>query len=193
MGVRTSPGVCMACIRQPPPVHNLLVAVDYAYPWSALISRYKFGSYPGLAPLFADLLLSAPGVRIALNGLHAGDLIVPVPLSKERLQTRGFNQSWELAKALARQSGSRAKTDATILLRIKNTQPQTELQREARLANVKDAFQPDPLRTHELKGRHVVLIDDVMTSGASVFTAAQTLISNGAARVTGMVFARTPF
>ena len=193
LGLRTSPGVCMACIRQPPPVRSMLVAVDYAYPWSALISRYKFGNCPGLAPLFAELLLNAPGVRAVLADLHPSDLIIPVPLSKQRLQTRGFNQSWELAKALASRSGSRARVDGTALLRIKNTQPQTELNREARLANVKDAFQPDPLRTTELFGRHVVLVDDVITSGASIFTAAQALLSHGAARVTGMVFARTPF
>ena len=118
--------------------------------------------------------------------------MLPVPLSKERLQTRGFNQAWELAHALARQSGSAATTDSTLLLRVKNTRPQTELKREARLANVKGAFQIDPLRVVDIKGKRVVLVDDVMTSGASLFTAAEALRAAGAAHITGIVLARTP-
>ncbi len=118
--------------------------------------------------------------------------MLPVPLSKERLQTRGFNQAWELTRALARQSGSAASADNTLLLRVKNTRPQTELKREARLANVKGAFQIDPMRTAEIKGKHIVLVDDVMTSGASLFTAAEALRAAGAAHITGIVLARTP-
>ena len=183
---------CMDCIRQPPPLDSTLAALDYAYPWSALISRYKFGQQPGWAAFFAALLLKAPGVRQALADLQATDLILPVPLSKERLQWRGFNQAWELAHALACQSGSAASTDGTLLLRVKNTRPQTELLRDARLANVQGAFQVDPLRMPEVKGKHVLLVDDVMTSGASLFTAASVLRAAGAARITGIVLARTP-
>ena len=192
MGRRTSPGVCMDCIKQPPPIDATLAAVDYAYPWSGLISRYKFGEHPGWAAFFAAMLLRAPGVRQAMADSQNTDLILPVPLSKERLQTRGFNQAWELASALAAQSGSRATADSSLLLRVKNTQPQTELLRQERLANVKGAFQVDPLRTAELKGRRVILVDDVMTSGASLFTAAQALKAAGAAHITGLVLARTP-
>ena len=169
-----------------------LAAIDYAYPWSGLISRYKFGEHPGWASFFAGMLLKAPGVRQTLAGLQSTDLILPLPLSKERLQTRGFNQAWELTRALAVQSASHAKTDSRLLLRVKNTQPQTELLRQERLANVKSAFQVDPLRTAELKGKRVILVDDVMTSGASLFTAAQTLRAAGVAHVTGLVLARTP-
>ena len=169
-----------------------LVALTYAYPWSELITRYKFGSRPGWASFFAELLLDAAGVRPALESLHGDDFIVPMPLSVERLQSRGFNQAWALASALARQAGTRAQPDARLLLRVKHTQPQTSLQREARLANVKGAFQVDPLRAHQLAGRHVVLVDDVMTSGASLFTAAGVLRAAGAARITAIALARTP-
>ena len=169
-----------------------LTALDYAYPWSELISRYKFGEQPGWAPFFAALLLKAPGVHEALANLQAADLMLPVPMSKERLQTRGFNQAWELTRALARHSGSAASADSSLLLRVKNTRPQTELKREARLANVKGAFQIDPLRTSEIKGKRIVLVDDVMTSGASLFTAAEALRAAGAAHITGIVLARTP-
>ena len=183
---------CIACIRQSPPLDATLAALDYAYPWSALISAYKFGGQPGWAPFFADLLFKSPGVSQALASLQTTDLILPVPLSKERLQTRGFNQAWELAAALASQCASPARADSTLLLRVKNTRPQTELKREARLENVKGAFQIDPLRAAELIGRRVVLIDDVMTSGASLFTAASVLRAAGAAHITGIVLARTP-
>jgi ComF family protein len=182
----------MDCIKQPPTIDGTLAALDYAYPWSDLISRYKFGDQTGWAAFFAGLMLKAQGVRQVFDRLQTADFILPVPLSKERLQTRGFNQAWQLARLLASQSGSAATTDSTLLLRVKNTRPQTELKREARLANVKGAFQIDPLRVDELKGRRVVLIDDVMTSGASLFTAAGALRAAGAAHITGIVLARTP-
>ncbi|MFN5350659.1 MAG: ComF family protein [Polaromonas sp.] len=190
--LHASTDVCIDCNRQPPPLDTTLVAVDYTYPWSALISAYKFGEQPGWASFFADLLLKAPGVRQALENLQADDLILPVPLSKERLQTRGFNQAWLLTKELARQAGSTAQADSSLLLRVKNTRPQTELKRQARLANVKGAFQVDPLRAAAIKGRCVVLVDDVMTSGASLFTAAEAMRAAGAAHITGIVLARTP-
>ena len=126
-----------------------------------------------------------------LRALDVSDWVVPMPLSAERLQTRGFNQAWELASALARQSRTNAQADARLLLRVKHTRPQSQLRREARLANVKGAFQVDPLRAAGLEGRRVVLVDDVMTSGASVFAAAQTLRDAGATQVTAVVLART--
>ena len=190
--VAVSPRLCMDCIRRPPPVDSTLVAVSYAYPWSELITHYKFGNQPGWAPFFAELMLGAVGLRPALEALHADDLIIPMPLSAQRLQSRGFNQAWELTRALARQSVTPAQPDARLLLRVKHTQPQTTLQREARLANVTGAFQADPLRTHLLAGRRVVLVDDVMTSGASLFTAAQALRVAGAAHITALALARTP-
>lgn len=181
----------MDCIRHPPPVDGTLVAVTYAYPWSELITRYKFGNYPGWAPFFADMLLRADGVRTMLEALHNNDLVIPMPLSAERLQSRGFNQAWTLTSALARQAHSPAQLDARLLLRIRHTRPQTTLQRIARLANVKNAFQVDPLRMHVLAGKRVALVDDVMTSGASLFTAAEALRAAGAAHITAIALART--
>ncbi len=191
LGLRSAQTLCMACIRQHPPLDATLVAVPYAYPWSALVSNFKFGQRPGWSAFFAELLLASPGVRAALADLQAKDLILPMPLSAQRLQSRGFNQAWELASALARQSASRAHADARLLLRLKHTRPQTELSRQARLANVKGAFQVDPLRVALVQGRRVVLVDDVMTSGASLFTAAEALRAAGAAHVTGVAIART--
>lgn len=192
MGLRVNPGICIDCLKNHPPLDSTVVAVNYAYPWSELITRYKFGDKPGWADFFADLLLKAPGVAKAFGLLRAGDLIIPMPLSAQRLQSRGFNQAWELASALAQKTRSAATPDAHLLLRVRHTRPQTELRREARLANVKGAFQIDPLRVPGLAGKRVLLVDDVMTSGASIFTAAGVLRAAGAANITAVALARTP-
>jgi ComF family protein len=184
--------LCASCLRQPPPTDISLVAVDYAYPWSRLIARYKFGAMPGWAAFFADLLLRSPDVQRALARLSADDFIVPMPLSAQRLQERGFNQAWELARALSKQSKSQAISHASLLLRVRHTLPQTALDRKARLLNLKGAFQVDPLLAPALIGRRVLLVDDVMTSGASMFSAAQALKAGGAAEVIAVAFARTP-
>ncbi len=192
LGLRTSPGLCSDCIKNHPPPDSTLTAVNYAYPWSELVTGYKFGDKPGWATFFADLLLKAPGVAQAFALLRTGDLIIPMPLSVQRLQERGFNQAWELASTLARKTASDATPDAHLLLRVRNTRPQTELRRDARLANVKGAFQLDPLRVPAVAGRRVLLVDDVMTSGASIFTAAEVLRAAGATHITAVVLARTP-
>lgn len=191
-GGRGSPSLqCAACLRQRPPLDACFAAMAYAYPWSDLVARYKFGGDPAWAAVFASLLLQVPGVRAALESLQPDDGLIPLPLSAQRLQSRGFNQAWELTKALAHQSGTAARADARLLLRIRDTPPQAQLKREARLRNVKGAFVVDPLRVQALQGRSVLLVDDVMTSGASLFAAAQALRDAGAMAVSAMVFART--
>lgn len=191
MGLRTNPGICMDCILERPPLDQAFSAVAYGYPWSGLVGAFKFGEQPAWAPFFAALLLQSPGALDCLAGLHAGDWIVPMPLSPQRLKTRGFNQAWQLAAALARQSDTAARADSRLLLRVVDTHPQSQLKRAERLINVKGAFQIDPLRHAELAGRRMVLVDDVMTSGASLFTAAAALKQAGAVHVAAMVFART--
>lgn len=174
---------CGACLRQPPPLDSCLTAVPYAYPWAGLITRYKFEPQPGWAATLALLLRSAPWVEPALE---QADWLLPMPLSRERLQTRGFNQSLALARQLAPE-----KTRADLLLRIRHTPPQSALPREQRLRNVNGAFALDPLHQAAVQGRRIVLVDDVMTSGASLFAAARELRRAGASHVTGLVFART--
>ena len=144
---------------------------------------FKFNSDPGWASTFATLLRSTPWVEPALEN---ADLVLPLPLSRQRLQTRGFNQALALARALKPD-----KADAHVLLRIKDTPAQSSLNREERLASVKDAFALDPLLAPRIKGKRLVLVDDVMTSGASLYAAASALRSAGAAHITGMVIART--
>jgi ComF family protein len=174
---------CGRCLAAPPPLDACHAAVSYEYPWSALVAQYKFGGQAGWAHGFATLMRSAPWVEPAVE---AADLVLPMPLSRERLAERGFNQALLLARALAAR-----KTDSALLLRVRHTPAQTALDRQGRLGNVAGAFAVEPLRAAQLKGKRVVLIDDVMTSGASLFTAAQALRQAGAAHITGLVLART--
>ena len=174
---------CGACLKRPPPLDACLAAVAYAYPWSGLIVDYKFHQQPGRASAFALLLRSTPWVEPALE---AADQVIPMPLSGTRLQARGFNQALLLARQLAPE-----KTDARLLLRIRDTPPQSSLRRAQRLGSLQDAFAVDPLRLPQVKGARLVLVDDVMTSGASLYAAAQALRSAGAAHITGIVIART--
>lgn len=174
---------CGVCVKAPPPLDACLAAVPYAYPWSDLIVGFKFHQHPGRASAFALLLRSTPWVEPALD---AADAVVPMPLSRVRLQTRGFNQALMLARRLAPD-----KTESRFLLRIKDTPPQTSLKRAERLGGLKDAFAVDPLLLKQVKGARLVLVDDVMTSGASLFAAARVLRAAGAAHITGVVIART--
>jgi ComF family protein len=182
---------CIDCLRHPPPLDATFAAVSYAYPWSALVARYKFGNQPEWAGALSRIMLRGAGVADALQTLHSADWLLPLPLSSERLQIRGFNQAWQLAQALAAQSRTAANADAALLLRARDTPPQSRLSRAERLRNVEDAFVVDPLRAGLLQGRRVLLIDDVMTSGASLFSAARTLRQAGALHVSAVVFART--
>lgn len=174
---------CGDCVQQVPPLDICLAAVSYAYPWSGCITDYKFGGDPGWAHALATLLRSTPWVEPALE---AADLVLPMPLSVARLKERGFNQSVLLAQAL-----SPAKTDTGLLLRIRDTPPQSSLDRAGRMRNLRGAFAVEPLRALALRGQRVVLVDDVMTSGASLYTAAAVLRQAGVAHITGMVVART--
>jgi ComF family protein len=155
------------------------------------VSRYKFDSQTGWANFMANTLLAQPAVRDFLSELTPDDWLLPLPLSAERLAWRGFNQAWELTRTLQRQSACRATADTSLLLRIRHTRPQSELKRSARLDNLRGAFAVEPLRIAELADRRVVLIDDVMTSGASLLTAASVLRQAGASHVSAVVLTRT--
>jgi ComF family protein len=174
---------CGRCVVDPPPLDRCVAAVSYGYPWSGLITQFKFHGQPGWAVPLATLLRSTPWVEPALEQAH---LVAPMPLSRERLASRGFNQALELARALAP-----AKVRAELLLRVRDTPAQAELGLAARLRNVQGAFAVEPLKTGDVHGRHVVVIDDVMTSGASLFAAARALREAGAGHITAIVLART--
>ena len=174
---------CGRCLLQPPPVDQSLAAVSYAFPWDGLIAQFKFQAHTGWAHALATLLRSAPWVEPALE---RADCLLPMPLSLPRLHSRGFNQTLLLARALAPE-----KVRADLLLRIKDSAPQSSLPRAERLLEVRGAYALEPGLAHTLQGKRVVLLDDVMTSGASLFEAARVLRRAGVQHLTALVLART--
>lgn len=182
--LNTGTPVCGDCLLRPPPWQACLAALDYAYPWAGVLGRFKFRQSAGLAATLASLMRSAPWVEPALD---EAEVLLPMPLSTQRLKDRGYNQSLLLARQLAPD-----KVQAQTLLRIRHTEAQSELPREQRLRNVAGAFALEPTAVVNLAGKRVVLLDDVMTSGASLRAAALPLQQAGVAHLTCLVLARTP-
>ena len=174
---------CGACLRKAPALDRCLVATGYQWPWTRCIAQFKFRQDPGLATPLAAVLAQAPGIAAALE---AADAVLPVPLSSERLAERGYNPAQLLARRLA---GRRVRTD--LLLRVRHTPPQRGLTRAERLKNVRAVFAVDPLKLADVRDQHLLLVDDVMTTGASLREAALALRSAGAAQVSALAFART--
>jgi ComF family protein len=127
--------------------------------------------------------------RAGADILAEADMLVPVPLHRLRLVARRFNQSAALAKIISRECG--APVETMTLLRVKPTTPQVGLSRAQRAANLSGAFRVDPERAALLRGQNIVLIDDVLTTGATANAAARALLRAGAAQVDILVFART--
>ncbi len=168
-----------ACLAHPPHYDASRAAFVYVYPVDALIQALKYGGQLALAALFAHKLRQRIGQASGI------DLIVPLPLHPARLAERGFNQAAEIAKALARLSG--IAMDAQLARRVRNTTPQTDLPWRERVANVHLAFACE----RDLAGLRVAVVDDVMTTGATLDEFARTLKRSGAARVENWVVART--
>ncbi len=178
---------CGGCLVEPPRFDSACAAVDYAFPWDDLVLKLKFRSGLDLLPALVDRMLQAH--RCAPPPVQA-DLVLPVPLSLQRLRERGFNQAWELARRLAPRTTGRA--DATLLLRLRDTPHQLSLPKDQRAAAVRGAFAVDPLRRAEVAGRHVALVDDVATTLATADEIAGVLKQAGARHVHLWCLARTP-
>lgn len=171
---------CGACLAAAPHFDASCAAFTYAYPVDALIQALKYGGQLALAGWFAHRLLQR------LGRPRGVDLIVPLPLHPARMAERGFNQAAEIAKALARASG--IALDAHLAKRLRNTAAQTGLPWRERAANMRRAFACE----RDLSGLSIAVIDDVMTTGATLNEFARTLKQSGAARVENWVVARTP-
>jgi ComF family protein len=177
---------CGACITAPLPFAHAVAAVDYGFPWSGLVTAVKFHAALDLANALANLLADA--VRASAAPLP--QLVLPVPLGPDRQTERGMNQAWELARRVA--TRLQLHTDATLLARRVETPHLADLPRDERARAIRGAFAPAPGATATLRGQHVALVDDVMTTGATAAEAARTLLNSEAASVQLWVFARTP-
>jgi len=178
---------CAPCLAGASCLMQCVAAVDYGYPWDRLIARFKFQQEVGWSRVWAELMQAAPGARLALA---SADIIVPVPLTTERMAERGFNQAWEVARHLPLRPTQALMPDA--LVRLRATQAQHRLKRDERLANLAGVMTAHPLQSHRLVGRRVLLIDDVSTTGATLQVAGQALLLAGARAVSALVLARTP-
>ncbi len=177
---------CGACLRDPPTFERTHCVADYGFPWDRLITAFKFEGRVELAAVLAARLQGA--VQAAGGALP--DLVLPVPLSAQRLAERGYNQAWELARRVAQRLQRPARAD--VLLRPWDTAHQADLGRAERRKNLRSAFMVDPRWRAALGGQCVALVDDVMTSGATAREAAAVLVRSGVAAVHVWVLARTP-
>jgi ComF family protein len=178
---------CGECARQASAFQHCVTGTDYAAPWERLIAGFKFHQKTELAAAFCELMLRSVS---AADDASRPALLLPVPLSRERLRERGYNQAWELARRLARRLGIAARAD--VLQRSRDTPHQIGMSRVERAHNLRDAFWIEPAQRARLRDAHVVLVDDVLTTGATAHAAALTLTRAGAARVDVWVAARTP-
>lgn len=175
--------LCDACLAQRPAFDRARAPLVYDEASRALILRFKHGDALHLSRLFAPLLAGAGAALLA-----RADALVPVPLSRRRLWKRRYNQSAELARQLSQQTSIPSLLH--MLRRVRATPSQGGLTQAERRKNVKGAFAvADPA---QIAGKTIVLIDDVMTSGATVNEAAKTLKDAGAARVDVLAIARVP-
>lgn len=175
--------LCGACLAQPPAFDRTVAAYRYAFPLDRLVQSLKFNANLTLVDLFAGALAGAVRATRA-DGATLPDLVVALPLAKKRLADRGFNQSALLAGRVAKRLGIAYAAHG--LLKVRETPPQAGLNRAARLKNVRGAFASDGVPA----GRHVALVDDVMTTGATLSEAAMTLKKSGATTVSAWVVAR---
>jgi len=170
-------GVCGRCLKRAPQFDRTVAVFAYAFPLDKLVQALKFGEQLLLSEALAD--------RLAQCIVHRPDRIVPMPLHAARLKERGFNQSLELARRIAH------KLDVPLLPnaceRVRDTPPQSALKWKERDRNVRRAF----VCTQDFAGKHVALVDDVMTSGASLNELAQAVRRVGAKEISCWVVART--
>ena len=175
---------CGACLRHPPIWREACAWVDYTYPWNLLITRWKFAQQPPLARHFARWMSQTPQVQHLLEQV---DVIIPIPLAPERMRERGYNPAAQLAQRLGKQA-----CQPHTLLRVRNTPAQSGLTRKQRLRNLRHAFMVPAAQRHHIEDKTVLLIDDVMTTGATFATASHCLLEAGAAHIHVLCMARTP-
>ncbi|MDI3275095.1 ComF family protein [Pseudomonas sp. MDT1-16] len=178
---------CGQCLKQPPAFERVAAPWTYSFPVDTLIMRFKHSAKWPFGRLLAELL--AQFLQNCFDeDLERPDALVPVPLAARRLRQRGFNQAAMLARWLS--ASLDIPCDETLLLRIQDTRAQQELNADARKKNLRNAFTLTP--DASIKGRHLAVVDDVLTTGATAQALARLLMDAGAARVDVYCLARTP-
>lgn len=183
---QNSAHICAHCTAQPPLFTRTLAPLRYEFPVDHLIAGLKYHRQLAHAPLLGKLLLQ----HLQERGISAPDIVLPVPLHPQRLGERGYNQALEIARPLARAFACPLET--TLLHRAKNTAPQMALNAGEREKNPQHAFVINEQRLQQLgRIQRVAVIDDVMTTGATLREITQKLLNAGVAEVELWVVART--
>ncbi len=178
---------CGACLKRPPSFTRVEAAWRYSFPIDSLITRFKHRAQWPLGRLLAELL-SHHLQHAFSEGLAKADLLLPVPLSRQRLRQRGFNQAAMLADWLSH--SLQLPQASNLLVRSHDTPAQQQLTAAERKRNLRQAF--NLTDQQPIQGRHLALIDDVLTTGATAESIARLLRKAGAARVDVYCLARTP-
>ncbi|MGD8206804.1 MAG: ComF family protein [Thiohalocapsa sp.] len=173
--------LCGRCTRHPPPFERCRAAYRYADPLPTLVAAIKFHGRMNQVRLLGALLAD----RLRSSGADLPDVIVPVPLHRQRLRRRGYNQSLELARVVGR--SLRVPVANGWCERTRATAPQAELDQPARLKNLRGAFRA----TDAARDRHVAVLDDVVTTGSTVAEVARALRRVGCRRIDVWAVART--
>jgi ComF family protein len=190
--------LCPGCRQTQPPWRAAHVAFDYAFPWDGLIQQWKFAGRTALArPFAASILAALPSQRVrdeALEGTVSAGApprwLVPVPSTPGRLAERGYNPTELLAQALSAHIGIPVAHQA--LIRPRDAPHQSALTRAQRLGHLQEAFVLSPAWRARLQGARLVLVDDVVTTGATAAAATRELLRAGAISVDVWAVARTP-
>jgi ComF family protein len=175
---------CAACRCAPPPLGRVVAPFLYAPPLDRWLPRFKFHQDLAAGRLLSQLMLAACAEA------PRPEALLPVPLHRARLRARGYDQALELARPLARALALPLRRD--LLLRVRATSAQSELAAPERRRNLRGAFALAPGTAARALPAHVALVDDVMTTGATLHAAAQALRDAGVARVDAWTCARTP-
>jgi len=178
---------CAACQTERPSYDATIAAADYAAPIDGLVLQLKFGGVLALAPWCAGAIRAA---ALAQPGFALPNVLCPVPLGPGRLAERGFNQALEIARPLSRALGIPLR--ARLAIRALDTRAQSSVAPDERKRNIRNAFIVSPDALALVRGQHIGIVDDVMTSGHTLNELAATFKRFGAARVSNLVFARTP-
>ena len=173
----------MEAIAYPPSYDRARAAVRYDDVARALVHTFKYSDHLELAPMLGQWM-----ARAGREMTREADALVPVPLHWRRLWARRFNQSAALALAVSNMTGVQVLGET--LRRVRATPQQVGLDKSGRARNVQGAFKVPPERKADVAGRRLILVDDVLTSGATVDACARALLRAGAAHVDVLVFAR---
>lgn len=176
--------LCDDCMQVVRPWSHGRAALAYEGNARRMVLQIKLSDRLDLVPPAAGWM-----ARAGRDLIRPDTLVVPVPAHWSRVFIRRYNQAAELARALARYAG--VEVAPTALIRPRRTEKQEGLDRETRLKNLEGAIRPHPKRGEVLSGRRVVLVDDVMTSGATIAAATQACLDAGALDVSSLVLART--